>query len=238
MNALFNHATKQKTLLQRDLAKLERDLTIAPISLQGSIASTLVSLEKTIEQYKEHLTRFHATNPNEDESSKLKYQSRLETLQTEYNSAKGRFQSLKKQCNEVNSRERLIKSSSNPFDEDFTVSKRSTATAAQNQSNGGNSSSQLPLYQGLQQEQSVFERGNAQLDHILEMGQQSLGDIMDQNAVLHKMEAQMTKSMQTLGVSNETINRINKRVFKDKFIFWIALVLMFAGFYFVLKLLR
>lgn len=48
----------------------------------------------------------------------------------------------------------------------------------------------------------------------------------------------MTKSMQTLGVSNETINKINKRVFKDKFIFWIALALMLTGFYFVLKWLR
>ncbi|SCU79233.1 LAME_0A07844g1_1 [Lachancea meyersii CBS 8951] len=238
MNALFNHATKQKNLLQRDLAKLEQDMTTAPISLQGSITATLVSFEKTIQQYQEHLTRFHSTNPSEDENSKLKYQTRLQNLQSELESARKRFQVLKKQCNEVNSRERLLKSSSNPFDEDFTMNQRNTATSfhAPNGQMAANSS--LPLYQGLKKEQSVFERGNAHLDYILEMGQQSLDDIIEQNAVLRKMEGQMTKSMQTLGFSNETISKINKRVFKDKLIFWFALLLMLAGFYLVIKLLR
>ncbi|SCU83541.1 LADA_0C12046g1_1 [Lachancea dasiensis] len=237
MNALFNHATKQKTLLQRDLAKFERDLTIAPVSLQGSIAATLVSLEKTINQYQDHLTRFHATNPSEDENSKLKYQTRLDTLKADYEGAKERYQALKKQCNEENSRERLFKSSSNPFDEEQIVNKRNTGSSAMAQTSDAGSTS-LPLYQGLQKEQTVFERGNAQLDYILEMGQQSLDDIMEQNAVLQKVQNQMTKGMQTLGVSNETINKINKRVFKDKLIFWMALALMFVGFYLVLKFLR
>lgn len=231
---MFNHATKQKTLLQRDLERFERDLSVAPISLQGSIAATLVSLEKTIGQYREHLTRFHATDPSGDESSKAKYQARLDALQHDFESAKQRFQSLKKKYNEANSREQLLKSSSNPFDEESSMSKRNTTgTASQGQAN-----SSLPLYQGLQKEQSVFERGNAQLDYLLEMGQQSLGDIIDQNAVLSKMESQMTKSMQTLGVSNDTIQKINKRVFKDKFIFWGALALLFLGIYFVLKWVR
>ncbi|SCU77245.1 LAFA_0A00474g1_1 [Lachancea sp. 'fantastica'] len=239
MNALFNHATKQKNLLQRDLAKFERDLTVAPISLQGSISATLVSFEKTIQQYQEHLTRFYTTNPSEDESSKLKYETRLQNLQNEHSTAKNRFQDLKKQCNEMNSRDRLLKSSSNPFDEDFTVNKRNTAASnASNNINNGSATSSLPMYQGLQKELSVFERGNAHLDYILEMGQQSLDDIVDQNAVLRKMEDQMTRSMQTLGISNETISKINKRVFKDKFIFWIGFFLLLAGFYFVIKLLR
>ncbi|CEP64964.1 Bos1p LALA0_S15e01354g [Lachancea lanzarotensis] len=239
MNALFNHATKQKNLLQRDLAKFEQDLTVAPISLQGSITATLVSFEKTIQQYQEHLSRFHTTNSGEDETSKLKYETRLQNLRNEHDTAKKRFQDLKKQCNEINSRERLLKSSSNPFDEDFTVNKRNTATSnALNNTSNTTASSSLPLYQGLQKEQSVFERGNAHLDYILEMGQQSLDDIIDQNAVLQKMEEQMTKSMRTLGMSNDTIAKINKRVFKDKFIFWIGFFLMLSGFYFVIKLLR
>ncbi|KAM3161287.1 Protein transport protein BOS1 [Lachancea thermotolerans] len=239
MNALFNHATKQKTLLQRDLNKFEKELAVAPISLQGAIAATLVSLEKTIVQYKELLTRQFAGSSKEEEASKVKYQERLESLQQDLEAATTRFQTLKKQCSSTNSREQLLKSSSNPFDEESTMSKRNTAgSPGLGHAGNASSGSQLPLFQGLQKEQSVFERGNAQLDYILEMGQQSLGDIIDQNAVLRKMEVQMTKSMQTLGVSNETINKINKRVFKDKFIFWIALALMLTGFYFVLKWLR
>lgn len=94
------------------------------------------------------------------------------------------------------------------------------------------------MYQGLQKEQSVFERGNAQLDYILEMGQQSFENIVEQNKILSKVQDRMSNGLRTLGVSEQTITSINKRVFKDKLVFWIALILLIIGIYYVLKWLR
>jgi len=62
MNALYNHANKQKQLLVKDLTKLEdilkNESEIATksniiLSTQGGIQTTLISLKKTIEQYKQ-----------------------------------------------------------------------------------------------------------------------------------------------------------------------------------------
>lgn len=225
---------KQKTLLQRDLSRFEKDLVTAPISLQGSISTTLISLEKTINQYKDYLAKYKSSTPADSEETQIKYQSRLDSLQQVLAESNEKFLKLKKEFNETNAREQLLKSSSNPFDEENVMNRRNVAV----QSAQAQTSSSLPLYEGLQKEQSIFERGNAQLDYILEMGQQSLEDIVEQNAVLQKVQQTMTKSLHTLGVSNETIEKINKRVFKDKFIFWTALILMFLGFYFLLKLFR
>lgn len=226
---------KQKTLLQRDLSRFEKDLVTAPISLQGSISTTLISLEKTINQYKDYLAKYNSSTPADSEETQIKYQSRLDSLQQVLAESNEKFLKLKKEFNETNAREQLLKSSSNPFDEENVMNRRNVAVQSSAQAQ---TSSSLPLYEGLQKEQSIFERGNAQLDYILEMGQQSLEDIVEQNAVLQKVQQTMTKSLHTLGVSNETIEKINKRVFKDKFIFWIALILMFLGFYFLLKLFR
>lgn len=225
---------KQKTLLQRDLSRFEKDLVTAPISLQGSISTTLISLEKTVNQYKDYLAKYKSSTPADSEETQIKYQSRLDSLQQVLAESNEKFLKLKKEFNETNAREQLLKSSSNPFDEENVMNRRNVAV----QSAQAQTSSSLSLYEGLQKEQSIFERGNAQLDYILEMGQQSLEDIVEQNAVLQKVQQTMTKSLHTLGVSNETIEKINKRVFKDKFIFWTALILMFLGFYFLLKLFR
>ena len=187
------------------------------------------------DRYKDYLAKYNSSTPADSEETQIKYQSRLDSLQQVLAESNEKFLKLKKEFNETNAREQLLKSSSNPFDEENVMNRRNVAVQSSAQAQ---TSSSLPLYEGLQKEQSIFERGNAQLDYILEMGQQSLEDIVEQNAVLQKVQQTMTKSLHTLGVSNETIEKINKRVFKDKFIFWIALILMFLGFYFLLKLFR
>lgn len=232
-------------MLNKDLAKLEKELVTAPISLQGAIATTLVSLEKTIGQYSEHFKQYQQNNPDDEEETRLKYETRLQTLQQDYEDAKKKFKELKEKHAQTNAREQLLQQSS--VVEENIMNKRNISVPTQ--PSGGfsvgsnqdqertmiNSAAGLPLYEGLRKENSMFERGNAQLDRILQMGQESLEDIMEQNQVLQKLQSQMNKSLHTLGVSHETIERINRRVFKDKFIFYIALLLLFLGIYFILK---
>ncbi|EHN01251.1 Bos1p [Saccharomyces cerevisiae x Saccharomyces kudriavzevii VIN7] len=129
--------------------------------------------------------------------------------------------------------------SDNPFSTSETImNKRNVGGVSANSGESPSSGGGLPLYQGLQKEQSVFERGNAQLDYILEMGQQSFENIVEQNKILSKVQDQMSNGLRTLGVSERTITSINKRVFKDKLVFWIALILFIIGIYYVLKWLR
>lgn len=243
-NALYNHAVKQKNQLQQELARFEKNSVTAPISLQGSISATLVSLEKTVKQYAEHLNRYKEdTNAEEIDP---KFANRLATLTQDLHDFTAKFKDLKQSYNENNSRTQLFGSgashvmdSDNPFSTSETImNKRNVGGASANGKRGLQQRWGLPLYQGLQKEQSVFERGNAQLDYILEMGQQSFENIVEQNKILSKVQDRMSNGLRTLGVSEQTITSINKRVFKDKLVFWIALILLIIGIYYVLKWLR
>ncbi|KAH3903241.1 related to Protein transport protein BOS1 [Saccharomycodes ludwigii] len=249
MNALYNHATKQKQLLNKDLSTFENDLLSAPISLQGSITTTLLALNKTISKYKEQLKSYQQAaqnNNNNNNEELLKYESRLHSLSKDYSEYNKKFHDLKQKYdqetknafNNTNS-----SSSSNPFDDTTVQNIKNRRTigdypynndAAATTTTANNTT--ISMKDGLLKEQGVFQRSTQQLDYILETGQQSLENIIEQNRVLEKLQNTMTNSLTTLGVSQRTINKINKRVFKDKLIFWFALILMFLGFYFILKL--
>ncbi|SMN20069.1 similar to Saccharomyces cerevisiae YLR078C BOS1 v-SNARE (vesicle specific SNAP receptor) [Maudiozyma saulgeensis] len=245
MNALYNHAVKQKGQLQKDLNRFEKNPQTAPISLQGSISATLVSFEKTINQYSDYLNNQPILNDQEDNINKEKNLSRLVSLREELDRFQISFKDLKKLYNEANStknqRNQLFGStttSENPYnDMDTVMSQRKTtssiSTHEQQQQNSNRS-----YLDGLQNENSVFQRGNSQLDYILEMGQNSLNDIIEQNHILDTVQDKLTKSLRTLNVSEGTIQSVNSRLFKDKLIFWVGLFLMFLGMYLVLKWLR
>ncbi|CCE62659.1 hypothetical protein TPHA_0D00150 [Tetrapisispora phaffii CBS 4417] len=247
MNAIYNHAVKQKNQLRDEIAKFESNLVTAPISLQGSISATLVSFEKSINQYKEQVIKFQKENGKSTEESVIetiaKGGSRLESLINESKELTTKYKELKQKYNEANARTELFANTSsteNPFNDASAMMNKRNVGVSQTSSNvdSSNQAGSLPMYDGLLKEQNIFQKGNAQLDLILEMGQQSLEDIMEQNEVLKKVQDRMSSSLRTLGVSEETIHQINKRVFKDKLIFWIALFLLFLGMYLILKWLR
>ncbi|GAV49857.1 hypothetical protein ZYGR_0R01000 [Zygosaccharomyces rouxii] len=245
MNALYNHALKQKNQLTQDLTKFEKDVYTSPISLQGSISATLVAFEKTISQYKQHLNNYKASSgkggDSHDNTELLKYDSRAASLTQDYQMFSAKFKELKQQYHSSDARKQLFASEDSPFNGDSVVSRRNVmgqSSGSQAQEFSGNENDSLPLYHGLEKEQSAFQRGNAQLEMILEMGYQSLDDIVEQNQILQKMQDKMTRSLTTLGVSQGTISNVNRRLFKDKLIFWIALVLMFLGMYMLVKWLR
>lgn len=254
MNALYTHALKQKSQLQQDLAKFEKNPNTVPISLQGSISATLVAFEKTITQYNEHLTIFQQNNDKSQEHSdqNVKFQQRLDNLKANLAQYKNKFKDLKLKYNQEQELKKkqlfgdsnnngttattTASSSSNPFDDQ--LSKRHNYQRTNTTNNRNNDPNNLDMFDGLRKERGIFQRGNLQLDMLLEMGQQSLDDIIEQNKILHSMQDKMTNSLRTLNVSEQTIQNINKRLFKDKLIFWIALFLLFLGMYLVLKYLR
>lgn len=255
MNALYNHAVKQRNQLQNDLSKFESDLLNSSVSLQGSISATLVSFDKTIKQLDDYISKNNNNNvtsgdANDDKISifriKLndlkienkKYQNKFKDLKTQYNKSQ-----LFGSINNASGGNSSSNTSGNPFNDDNYLNKRNVLS--NNRYNNNNITSSydkknlLPsFYQNLQNENSIFSRGNAQLDLILEMGNNSLQDLMDQNLILNNIQNKMNKTLRTLNVSQSTIDQINKRLFKDKLIFWIALLLLFIGMYYIIKLFR
>lgn len=117
---------KQKNQLQQELARFEKNSVTAPISLQGSISATLVSLEKTVKQYAEHLNRYKEdTNAEEIDP---KFANRLATLTQDLHDFTAKFKDLKQSYNENNSRTQLFGSgashvmdSDNPFSTSETI---------------------------------------------------------------------------------------------------------------------
>ena len=189
-----------------------------------------------------------------------KHEGRFETLRGNLAEFQEKFKELKRAYNEKNSahlhahrREMLFgtpsggvgdqqvsssSTSENPFSEGAISQRRTGGAAMAPSSNTTFGASGLSYHEGLQKEQSIFERGNAQLEYILEMGQNSLNDIIEQNQILAGVQSKLTKSLRTLHFSEETIQKVNRRLFKDKLIFWIGLILMFTGMYLAMKYLR
>ncbi|KAL3228449.1 Protein transport protein BOS1 [Nakaseomyces bracarensis] len=234
MNALYNHALKQKSQLQQDIAKFEQEQLTAPISLQGSISSTLVSFHKTIEQYKQHYEKQRKADPGLDP----KYELRLVSLTKDHGDFTEKFKELKKQYNENNARSKLFETPIGEAMGESVMNKRKPTGLDKSGNGQSGSSYELPMHEGLQKENYSLSRANDRLSLILEMGQQSLDDIVEQNQILLKVQDRMNRSLRTLGLSEQTIQTINKRVFKDKLIFVLILVLFLVGVYYVLKWFR
>lgn len=261
MNALYNHAVKQRNQLQNDLSKFESDLLNSSVSLQGSISATLVSFDKTIKQLDDYISKNNNNNVTSGDANDDKisiFRIKLNDLKIENKKYQNKFKDLKTQYNKsqlfgsINNGSggsggaggnSSSNTSGNPFNDDNYLNKRNVLS--NNRYNNNNIASSydkknlLPsFYQNLQNENSIFSRGNAQLDLILEMGNNSLQDLMDQNLILKNIQNKMNKTLRTLNVSQSTIDQINKRLFKDKLIFWIALLLLFIGMYYIIKLFR
>lgn len=222
------------------MGKFEKDPYTSPISLQGSISATLVSFERTIEQYRDYLKKYQSANVDGNETERVKYESRLSSLSAAHKDFAAKFAELKEQYNKSDARSQLFSGNdAYSVGGESVVNKRSVPQGGSTSPRSSfDSRAGLPLYNGLQKEQSIFQRGNAQLDLILEMGHQSLDDLVEQNAILQKVQDRMSSSLRTLGVSEGTIQMINRRAFKDKLIFWFAFALMLGGFYLVFKWLR
>lgn len=266
MNALYNHAVKQRNQLQNDLNKFESDLLSSSVSLQGSISATLVSFDRTIKQLDDYISRNSNintnTNTNNNHDDRIsKFKIKLDDLKIENKTYQNKFKELKTQYNKsqlfgsvnnnnnTNSTNTSSSSSENPFNDDNYLNKRNVLNNNNKNSSNNNTSNNIgtnydkenllpSFYENIQKEHSIFSRGNAQLDLILEMGNNSLQDLMDQNAILNNIQDKMNKTLKTLNVSQSTIDQINKRLFKDKLIFWIGLLLLFIGMYYILKLFK
>lgn len=220
MNSLYNHGLKQSLLISKDLSEFEKNVSTSPLSLQGSITTSLNAFKKTINDYGNLVKQ----NP---ESDNTKHNSRLVKFKEELDGYSNKFESLKRQrenlLQEANKQELIGRrpnqpsTSENPYDAPLPQSQY------------------LERLEVLYKEKSALARGSQQLDQILEMGQQAFDDIVEQNVTLNRLRNKFEESLSTLGVSQGTIRAIEKRARQDKWLFWGAFFFTIFCFWYILR---
>ncbi|KAL2811666.1 dihydrolipoamide acetyltransferase component of pyruvate dehydrogenase [Aspergillus granulosus] len=87
-------------------------------------------------------------------------------------------------------------------------------------------------------EQSFLSNTSSQIDDFLDRGRAVLADLGHQREVLKGTQRRLYSVANTLGVSGETIRKVERRAKQDKLIFWVGVLLFFLFCWAVLHYLR
>lgn len=227
MNSLYNHGLKQTQLITKDLTSFEKNISTSPLSLQGSISTSLTSFRKTIKEYGDLIKQ------NSQDQNITKHETRLEKFQQDLSEFTSKFDDLKAQrestVHEAN-RQELLGRRTQQSDNPYSQSDNPYPQQQQQQS--------VSYQEGLYHEKNSLQRGSEQLDQILEMGQHAFEDIVEQNETLQRLGATFEQSLVTLGVSRTTIRTIERRAKQDKWLFWGGVMFMLVCFWYILKIFR
>ncbi|GMM34897.1 Bos1 protein [Saccharomycopsis crataegensis] len=238
MNSLFGHGIKQIQSIRKDLTQLESS-SDAPLSAQGQVSVSLNGLQRTIDELADLILK----ETNDD--SQAKYKKRLEKFRSEHLELKTRFESIKRRKEEVqyeNSRSELLNrgrhNNTHGLGGTTTSTDNPYSSALGQQQQQQQQQPRMNYQDGLYKERESLGRSSAQLDEILEMGQRSFDDIVIQNQYLMKFEKKLTSSLTTLGVSQETIHKVERRVYQDRFLFAGGAFILFFCYFFIYKYLK
>lgn len=223
MNSLYNHGVKQTQILSRDIALFEKSISTAPLSLQGQLTTSLAAFKKTIKDYGDLIKQNKAFVEE-------KHPIRLQKFEADYAQLYAKFQSLRQQRelqSHTEARQELIGRRNavpeNPYDQSNNISQQQQ---------------QMSYLEGLYKERTSLQRGTQQIDQILEMGQNALDSLVDQNDTLRRVGQTFEQSLVTLGVSRNTIKRVERRAREDKWIFIGLTIVFFTLCYFIIKWFR
>lgn len=224
MNSLHNHAVKQLQLLKNDLSDFEKNLSSSPLSIQGSINTSLIALKKTLKSYLDLIN--NQTNDENIKKNKDKHSNFLNQL----HECECKFDDLKlqrkKQFNENNKNELFgLKHIANP-------KKNMENPYANNENHLASAQTSTPYENPVDK---IINHNSQKLDYILEMGETALENIGIQNFDLNTFKGKLENSFLTLGMSNKKLKLIKRKLIKDKFMFWIYFILTFIIFIIILN---
>lgn len=221
MSSTFNHAVKQNQQLKRDLEKLAEAPEDAPVSLQGQISATMTSFQRTIDSYAQAVS-------NELVAEKKKQgEERLAKFRSDLAEARDQFHELKRR------REETITSANR---QELFSRRTATTEAADNPYEW--KQSDYTREQGLARESDVLGSTSQKLDEFIEMGRSVLGDLGDQNQLLRNTQRTFTKAATTLGISGETISKVQHHLAQDKRFFYGGIVVLVICFILIVRWLK
>lgn len=231
MNALYNHGIKQTHHLTRDLASLEKNLLTSPMSLQGSIITSLTAFKKTIKEYNDMIQQ--TGGGDEKQRARLeKFNSELQQFQEKFDSLRQQRELLLQENDhqELMGRRHVAGASENPYEAESPRLGYTQSYHHQQQQQAS-----MSYLEGLYKEKQSLSRGSQQLDQILEMGQNAFEDLVEQNETLRKLGSKFSESLVTLGVSQGTIRTIERRAKQNKWLFWGGVIILFVLFFFIIR---
>lgn len=235
MSSLYNNAVKQSAILSKHLSEFRVAPEEAPSRLVGQVSTSITSFQKAVESY---TTAVH----NElDKDKKAQAQERVAKFREDLVSAREELRTLKTaRENSIASKSRseLFRRPNANGAPSFAPSHGGTMSDNPFENSQSSQYANIDRASAMNKEGDALQRASQNIDEFLEMGRNALLDLSEQNEMLRKTSKSMRKVANTLGISNETIRKVERRAREDKLVFYGGAFTMLVFFYLIIRWLR
>ncbi|KAI9372644.1 dihydrolipoamide acetyltransferase component of pyruvate dehydrogenase [Aspergillus egyptiacus] len=210
-------------------------------SKTSQIAASLASLSRTIDDYSA-LSKKELIPEKQEKAFE-----RVKNFRAELQDYRQHFDQLRKEredAQSVTNRHELLgrrphhtATPENPYAQP-SVSHSSPFAPSSARSGAGFGGSDYTRESHALREQSFLANTSSQIDDFIDRGRAVLADLGQQREVLKGTQRRLYSVANTLGVSGETIRKVERRAKQDKWIFWAGVILFFLFCWAVLHFLR
>ncbi|KIY66894.1 V-snare-domain-containing protein [Cylindrobasidium torrendii FP15055 ss-10] len=233
MNSLYTSGTRQTNSILADLEHFRNG--DSSVFLQGQIGASLAAMERTIDDYASMAKREMIKAKQE------KAQLRIQKLRSDYAEMRTQFEQLKTQAaakRDEDARAELIAHGGAPSDtrRRFINTPASTSTLPQeliSESPFRNPALNMNREQHALHEHSFIQETESRLDDFLAQGTAVLNDLVDQRNMLKGTQRRLLDAANTIGLSRNVINWIERRSTQDTYIFLAGAVFTFFCFWLI-----
>jgi len=237
MNSLYNQGVRQTSSIQADLTRLRSGESSA--SLHGQISASLSALNRTIDDYDSMAKREMMKAKQE------KAQMRLQKFRSDYHELKSEFDTIRSK-READQRVELFSSATTPSAS--TARQRfstipSSGEVSESPFHGSTPTGSGAPFSTLDREgyalheHSSLQNTDARLDDFLAQGRAVLDNLVDQRNMLKGTQRRLLDAANTLGLSRNVINWIERRSTQDMYIFFGGAIFTFFCFFLIWKYL-
>ncbi|PLB42706.1 putative pyruvate dehydrogenase complex, dihydrolipoamide acetyltransferase component [Aspergillus candidus] len=216
---------------------------LSSVESTGQIAASLASLSRTVDDYSA-LSKKELIPEKQQKAFERTKNFRTEL--TDYRQHFDRLRKAREEAQSVTNRNELLgrrphntATPENPYAQ--SALPQSSAFAPSSSRSGlsfGASPSDYNRETHALREQSFFSNTHTQLDDFLDRGRAVLSDLGQQREMLKGTQRRLYSVANTLGISGDTIRRVERRAREDKAIFWAGVVIFFLFCWLVLHFLR
>ncbi|KAG0255678.1 protein transport protein bos1 [Mortierella polycephala] len=207
MNSFYNIAVKQSNALQRDLEKFltGEDTSVA---LQGQITATVDAFKRSIDQYESMSKKEMIDVKRERAIARVaKFREDYDSFIKSFAQQKSREEQLSHSRNRTQLLERRQSRVTVPVEHPYQ------------------SASASPYLQQAHRERDFSQRTGMHLDDLLNQGKAALDDLYQQRTKLKWTQRKMLDVANTLGLSRNVIQLIERRSSEDKWIFYAGVII-------------
>ncbi|KAF9139480.1 protein transport protein bos1 [Mortierella sp. GBA39] len=204
MNSLYNHALKQVNALQRDLEKFQtgEDTSVA---LQGQITATVNAFKRSIDDYDAMAKKEMIDAKREKAFTRVtKFREDYDAINRSFAQLKSREEQLSHGRNRTQLLERRQSRVNVPVEHPYQAT----------------SGSPYLQQAHAMRERDFAQRTGMQLDDMLHQGKAALDNLYQQKTMLKSTQRKMLDAANTLGLSRNVIQLIERRSSEDKWIFY------------------